>query len=68
MALSNPEKVERSAPRVKLARADLLHVVNDFRNGQGQSRPNQGVPMIGHQHVAAQQKSQAPPGALHGID
>jgi len=63
-----PYRTLGPAPLVQSPRGDLLDVVNHLRDGQRILRPKQGVPVIRHQHITAQQETEALPRSLERTD
>lgn len=63
-----PQRTLRPSPRVNRARGNFFHVMNNVGNCQRIPRPNQGVPMIRHQHIAAEQKAMSPARTFQSAD
>ena len=59
-----PQRTLCTPPRVQPQRHDLFGVIQHLLDQQRILRPNQGVPVVGHQDIAAEQKSQPPPRSL----
>ncbi len=53
-----PNRPGRMALPVQGARRNPFDILNQARNGEGESRPDERVPVIQHQHVSQKQKVQ----------
>jgi len=63
-----PKRSVGPSPGVQSQRHDLFGVVQDRLDEQRVWRPDQGVPMVGHQNLTAEQKPQPSPRRLQYVN
>jgi Transposase IS116/IS110/IS902 family len=63
-----PNRPFGSAPLVQPTCGDPLNVMDDLRNSQRMGNPDQHVPMVRHQNIAAKQEPETLPRAFQNAD
>jgi len=63
-----PQRSPAPPPGVKPQRRDLLDVVQHLPDQKRIPRPDQGVPVVGHQNIAAEHKPQPSPRSLQHVN